>query len=317
MPIEDEEALRQLLLRSTSDLHAPAELGAEIATRHRRRATRHRALGIAATGVAAGTAFGVIASGAAGPSHRPAGAGPAIRLTAAQVTLNHLSAEAADSSAPPAGRYVVLTEKQDGGVDRTSVIDSQTGDVWTFQQGPGVPAELPVARHDSPTLAQYNAIPTSPAALRAYLIQQFRQEQQLVADQVKQQMAAAKKAGKPLAGKAVISQPKLSEDDIVFDQATNMLWSPLAGPDLRAALFKLLEATPGVVVNSSATDLDQRRAIEISRVDGLGETIAAFEDPASSAVLETSFAGPTGNGYDLYLSVTSTNAAPTVSPYGS
>jgi hypothetical protein len=66
MPMLDEEALRQLLRRSTSDLHAPAGLGAEIATRHRRRTTRQRALGVAATGVAAGSALGVIISGAAG-----------------------------------------------------------------------------------------------------------------------------------------------------------------------------------------------------------------------------------------------------------
>ena len=36
-----------------------------------------------------------------------------------------------------------------------------------------------------------------------------------------------------------------SGDDKVFEQATGMLWNPLAGPPLRPALFRVLATTPG------------------------------------------------------------------------
>jgi hypothetical protein len=75
----------------------------------------------------------------------------AIRLTAAQHALYKLSSAAA-GTARPGGRYVILAERQDN-YERTSVVDSLTGDVWTYQRGAGVPSELPVARHDSPTAA--------------------------------------------------------------------------------------------------------------------------------------------------------------------
>ncbi len=317
----DEQDLRTLMHNSTRDLHAPAGVGAQIASRHRRRTARRRALGVAMTGAAAGTAFGVIASGAAGtqPTRGHTG-GSVIRLTAAQQTLSRLSSVAAGSAALT-GRYVVMTETQDGNIRRTSVLDSQTGDLWTFQHGPGVPAELPVARHDSPTTAQFAAMPTDPVALRALLIEQFGQQQKQASAALRQQ---AGKAGAPQQKMIVKTAPKITDDDIVFGQATDMLWNPLVGPGLRSALFKVLEDTPGVVVNSSARDADGRAAIEISRVDSYGEQVAVFEDPATATVLEASFsatsesiANKTGwNGSDLYLTVTSTNTAPTARQYG-
>src|SRR6185437_13437261 len=91
-----------------------------------------------------------------------------IRLTAAQTALYKLSKAAAQAPSRPGGRYVIMTEKQDT-YARTSVLDSLTGDVWTYQQGAGVPSELPVARHDSPTAAQFDAMPTDTATLRARL----------------------------------------------------------------------------------------------------------------------------------------------------
>jgi hypothetical protein len=324
MPSLDEQDLRDLMRNSTRDLHAPAGVGAQIVTRHRRRTARRRVLGVAMTGAAAGTAFGVIASGAVGP-HATRGhtGGAVIRLTAAQQTLSRLSSVAA-GSATPAGRYVVMKETQDGNIQRTSVLDSQTGDVWTFQQGPGVPSELPVARHDSPTTAQFAAMPTDPVALRALLIQQFQQQQKQANATLRQE---ARKAGVRDGQKKLIikTAPKITDDDIVFDQATDMLWNPLVGPGLRSALFKVLENTPGVVVNSSARDADGRAAIEISRVDSYGEQVAVYENAATATVLEASFsatsestANKTGwNGSDLYLSVTSTDTAPTASQYGS
>ncbi len=323
MPMLDEQVLRELMHRSTGDLHAPDAVTARVVSRHRRRTVRRRALGAAMTAAAAGTTCGVIAAGAVGTQAaargRTAAFAPAIRLTAAQQTLSHLSSVAADS-APLTGRYVVLKETQDGNVARTSVIDSQTGDIWTFQRGPGVPSELPVARHDSPTEAEFNAMPTDPAALRALLIRQFQQQQQQANATMRQQ---ALKAG---AGKRVVAAPaaKITDDDIVFDQATDILWNPLVGPTLRSALFKVLENTPGVVVNSGALDAAGRAAVEISRVDSYGEQIADYENPATATVLEASFtstsestANKTGwNGSDLYLSISGTNTAPTAGQYG-
>ncbi len=266
------------------------------------------------TGAAAGTAFGVIASGTAGPANARI---PAIRLTAAQQTLSHLSSVAA-AATRPAGRYAVLKETQDGNVSRTSVIDSKTGDVWTFQHGPGVTSELPLDRHGSLTEAQFNAMTTNPAALRSLLIHQYqRQQKQAIADLRAQARAAGKQVG------TIVTAPNITDDDIVFDQATDMLWNPLVSPALRSALFKVLENTPGVVVNAAATDADGRPAIEISRVDSYGEQIADYENPATAAVLEASFtstakstANKSGwNGSDLYLSITSTNTPPTDNQY--
>src|SRR6185437_9848338 len=90
------------------------------------------------------------------PCSPPSASGPTTtRLTAAQTALYKLSKAAAKAPARPGGRYVIMTEKQDT-YARTSVLDSLTGDVWTYQQGAEVPSELPVARHDSPTAAQFD-----------------------------------------------------------------------------------------------------------------------------------------------------------------
>jgi hypothetical protein len=316
----DEQLIGDLMRRSTGDLHASAALAGQVTARQRRRTTRHRITGLVATGAAAGTAFGVIAAtggtAATGGVRTTPGAG--IRLTAAQQTLSHLSSVAATAS-PLTGRYVVMTATQDGNVDRTTVIDQQTGDIWTYQKGAGLQPVLPVARHDSPTSAQFAAMPTDPAALRTLLISQFWQQQRQADSFFERQ---ARKAGKAIPKPKVAS--KITGDDIVFDQATDMLWNPLVGPDLRSALFKVLEDTPGVVVDSSATDPHGRPAIEISRVDSYGEKTAVFENPSTAAMLADTFTstsqsqanGSGWSGSDVYLSVTSTNTAPTASQYG-
>jgi len=325
MPSLDEQTISELMRRSTGDLHAPPALAAHVATRQRRRTTRRRVTGLVVTGAAAGTAFGVIAAGAAGPAglrthgHGTASAG--IRLTAAQQTLSHLSSVAATAS-PLTGRYAVMTEVQGGNLRRTTVIDSQTGDIWTFQSGPGAPSQLPVARNASPTAADFAALPTDPAALRTLLIQQYNQQQQRLDKLIRQQARQAAKAGKPYPVPKAPS--KITDDDIVFDQAIDMLWNPLVGPELRAALFKVLENTSDVVVDSSATDARGRPAVEISRVDSYGEKAAAYEDPATATMLEDSWTptseavanGSAWAGSDVYLSITSTNTAPTASQYG-
>jgi len=201
-----------------------------------------------------------------------------------------------------------MAEKQDN-YARTSVLDSVTGDVWTYQRGAGVPSELPVARHDSPTAAQFGAMPTDTAALRTLLLKQAKEQQ---AQAIAEQRRDLARAGK----KAVIHQPRLTDEDFVFEQATTLLWHPLAGPELRSALYKVLAATPGVRVDSHARDDLGRPAVEISRTaTATGIEDQTFENPETGAVLETAFVYQDGTkGTDLYLSVTSRNTVP-ANPY--
>ena len=138
MPGIDEDILRELMHRGTDDLHASPHITAGVVRRQRRRRLRNRALSVAATGAAAGTVFAVVASASGGPPRpdatRPATT-PALKLTAAQTALYQLSSAAA-GMARPKGRFVVMAEKQDN-YARTSVLDSRTGDVWTYQRGAG------------------------------------------------------------------------------------------------------------------------------------------------------------------------------------
>lgn len=252
---------------------------------------------------------------------------PAIKLTAVQV-LNQLSVAAANAP-QPTGRYIALTEIRQGPditypkdfkselndkkmpaflrarlqqlvkeygyparlvtTDRTSVIDSLTGDTWTYQHGSNVPSELPVAAHGSPTRAEFAAWPTNPAALRALLL---RQGEQSVAQ------------GEQVQGE--------TPDDLVFQEATNWLWNPLLSPALRAAMYKVLAATSGVAVKTGTTDKTGRSAIEISRYDSVaGEESETFESPSTGAVLEQAFSDV---GTDVYAAVTGYATLP-ANPY--
>ena len=313
MPGIDEDIVRELMHRCTDDLHTSPHITAGVIRRQRRRRLRNRALSVAATGAAAGTVFTVVVSASGGaprPDTSPPSATPALKLTASQTVLYKLSSAAA-STARLKGRYVVMAERQDN-YDRTSVLDSLTGDVWTYQHGAGVPSELPVARHDSPTAAQFDSMPTDTAALRALLLKQAKEQQaQAIAWQQKELKAHGKKG-------AVIHQPQLTDDDFVFEQATTLLWNPLVGPDLRSALYKVLAATPGVRVDSHARDELGRPAVEISRTaTATGIEDQTFENSQTGAVLETAFVYPDGTkGTDLYLSVTSRDSVPP-NPYQS
>ena len=316
MPGIDEDIMRELMHRCTDDLHASPHVAAAIVRRQRHRRLRNRALGVAVAGAAAGTAFAVVAASPGSTAGRGTGAATAsgpttIRLTAAQTALYKLSKAAAKAAARPGGRYVIMTEKQDT-YARTSVLDSLTGDVWTYQQGAGVPSELPVARHDSPTAAQFDAMPTDTATLRARLLAQAKQEQaKAIAWQEKEMKAHGKKG-------TLASQPKLTDDDFVFEEATTMLWNPLVGSQLRSALYKVLADTPGVRVDSHARDDLGRPAVEISRTaTATGIEDQTFENPKTGAVLETAFIQKDGTkGTDLYLSVTSRDTVPP-NPYQS
>ena len=168
---------------------------------------------------------------------------------------------------------------------RISVIDSLTGNTWTYQQGSGAPGELPEAKHGSPAKAQFAAWPTSVPALRALLLAQADQQ---VADHVQ--------------------STGQTSDDLVFEQASNWLWNPLISPGLRSALYKVLADTPGVVVKTGTTDHVGRPAIEISRYNSAAkDDLATFENPSTGAVLESLY---DGNSSDVYQSITSSASLP-------
>ena len=321
MPDIDEDVLRELMRRSTDDVHAPSAVTAGIISHHRRRRTRARVLGVASAGAAAGLVAGVTVanSGNAHSGGNAAPALPAIRLTAAQHVLYKLSKEAA-STPRQTGRYVALREEQTNNGDGVmqssevvSVIDARTGAGVTYQDwakvpgAPKPPTKLTEPAGSSPTQAQYDAMPTSTAALRAFLLAQAEKQQA--------QIAKPGSAGKHI---------QITSDDLVFQQATNLLWSPLLSPALRAAVYKVLAATPGVVVKQGVTDSDGRPAIEISRADTTDTAVyATFENPSTGATLETLVTVPYkgaaqgGGGYyrDMYQTVTYSSAIPP-NPYG-
>ncbi len=333
MPALDEDILSDLMHRATTDLHAQPAVAAGIAAHRRRTTFRIRALGVSAAGVAAATAIGLAATaatsgGTAGTAHRPV-ALPKLKLTAAQRELNHLSLTAAMTRADGlGGRYVVMAELQ-GKDKRTTIIDGKTGDVWTFQSGAGIPDTLPVYRHGSPTEAEVAAYPTDLAGLRALLARQARHD---LAVGIKDELAAIKIKDpgnyRQVKRTMLASVPKETRNDLVFSQAAYLLWNPLVTPTLRSALFKVLAATPGVVVSTQARDNIGRPAVEISRFDKAANyTQAIFESPDASRVLETDSihpATPAKDGlpadaaYDLpdtYLSITRTDTRPAKDPY--
>jgi hypothetical protein len=322
MPVTDEDILRDLMGRATGDLHAAPAVTARVLARQRQHRWRNRAVATVVTGAAAGAVAGVVVSGQGGTAGPQAQATPA-HLTAAQHVLYQLS-DAAAAAPAPSGRYVTLTESQSEGVKRTSVLDAQTGDVYTYQRGPGVPAELPVARHDSPTVAEFGRWPTDPAKLRAFLLAQAKQEDATAQKEIQQQLSKlpAKLREKKATAAAGV-EPGITDDDLVFEQATDTLWNPLVSPALRSALYKVLAGTSGVVVRTHTHDMTGRPATEISRVDNpQGETTSTFENPATGTVLESLFVTPANQAkqitgstdYDLYQSITSSNTQPS-SPY--
>jgi hypothetical protein len=330
MPEHDEDALRNLMIRGTEDLSLRRDAAQQAIKWQRHRRARVGVASVAGTAAVAGLAAGFLVPDLAGSpassqasamhspasshspashSHSQARARTTIRLTAVQRALFSLSAAAA-ATPRPVGRYVVLTErattitpnggsspptKEIGG--ETNVIDTLTGAVVEYQDitvtngegTPTPPSELRGAPGTAPTRATLDAMPTATAALRAALLAQARKQEQ---------------------------QPGETADDLVFEQATNLLWQPHVGPALRSALYKVLAATPGVVVRTGATDSSGRPATEISRIDvAIGQTSETFEDPRTGATLESAWIGPWGvSAEDLYQSIRYTSAIP-ADPY--
>jgi hypothetical protein len=343
MPVTDEDIVRDLLHRYTDHRQPPESIATQVAARQLR-LHRRRVASLTAAGAALATAAGVIAVVPGHASRAPGITRPAtstpikttkqppLTLTAEQRKLYKLSSVAA-SQPPGQGRYaVMMTAGTD--IKDTSVIDSLTGDMWSYQQGTdGTPSGTgPVTKHYSPTAAQFAAMPTDPTALPAALIAQWD---------------AQNKPG-PNPNNFPTEPIPFNDNDRVFQQATFLLWNPLVGPDLRSALYKVLATVPGVKVDSSARDGDGRRAVEISRTDATGLpagtsgpsayahfrsdgiTYATYEDPATGALLETAITYPPEsiatpqdpNGsptplveVTLYLSITWASTVPP-NPYG-
>ena len=333
--------MRELMIQSTADLFARSAPTAEALRRRRQRQLRTRVLGVTGIAAAAGLAVGTIAipsgaqpaarpgiaAGPAGPAG-PAGTTHAAQLTVAQQTLYGLSTAAA-ATQRPAGRYVVLAEKsvdnETGGAGsetgpKTSVIDTVTGGGVTYQDitvsgsngNPQPPAVLNAPSGSSPTTAQLDAMPTSTAGLRAFLLSQAKQQLNQAYAEMAQQ---AKKAGKKIAT-PIPKGPQPTDNDLVFEQAANLLWEPHLSSALRAAVYKVLADTPGVQVKSGVTDSAGRPAVEISRVASFSkENVETFENPRTGATLESAWLEPTGEFLeDLYLSISYTNQIP-ASPY--
>jgi len=320
MPDVERDVLRELMVRSTEDLFAPPAATAQALRRQRQHRTRARVLGVtgiaAAAGLAAGT-FTTVSGSGAHPA--PAPVHSMAQLTVAQKTLYGLSSTAAVTQRPP-GRYVILrersTDSQPGGKGTetgpsASVINTVTGFSITYQDltgsgstsDPWPPGVLDAPPNSLLTLAQLDAMPTSPAALRAFLLAQ-----------AKQLLAQARAAVQALAkdkAKDIPQIPYLTDDDLVFDQAANLLWDPRLSPALRAAVYQVLADTPGVRVKTGVTDSAGRPAVEISRVSTQGENVETFENPKTGATLESAWAAR-GGGFveDLYRSITYTNDVP-------
>jgi hypothetical protein len=294
MPGTDEDIIRDLLHRYTDHIQPAASIATAVTARQRGR-DRRRVMSLAAAGAAVGTAAGVIAV-VPGHSRAPGSStAPVIRLTADQRELYHLSSAAGRQPRDLGqGRYVVMsTEGSD--VKDTTVIDSRTGNMWSYQQGSdGYPSTGRVfTRRYSPTAEQFAAMPTEPAALRAALIRQWHSEVKAPPTPVRRTK-----------GPTVVPIPiTVSDNDIVFQQASSMLWNPLVSPALRSALYKLLAAVPGVTVNRSAHDSLGGPAVEVSRTDtsGLprgksdGITYATYESPTTGRVLESTITYPPGS----------------------
>jgi hypothetical protein len=323
----DDDVMSQLMIQSTADLFAGPAATAEALRRQRQRRLRTRVLGVTGVAAAAGLAVGTLAipsgpAGSAGTTH-------IAQLTAAQQTLYGLSAAAA-SFDRPAGRYVVMTEKSidiangSGNDDevgpKTDVIDTLTGGGVTYQDikvtgangDPQPPAVLQAAKGTSPTTRQLDAMPTSPAELRAFLLAQAKQQlTQAYAWEAQQ----AKKAGKKIPAK-LPTGPTPTDNDLVFEQAAGLLWEPNLSPALRAALYKVLADTPGVQVKTGARDSSGRAAVEISRTDQVAKAkVETFENPKTGATLESAWIEPSGELLeDLYLSISYTNHIP-ANPY--
>jgi hypothetical protein len=283
-------------------VHPPASVTAAVVARQHHRDRRRLTLTLAAAGAALGTAAGVVA---VVPRHVPTsptvpnsptaadGTRQAITLTADQKVLYQLSSAAARQP-DDQGRYAVMSTKG-ADIKDTSVIDTRTGNMWSYQAGTdGSPSGKSFTRDYSPTEAQFAAMPTDPAALRAVLVTQWDNANKPVPNPLWRKVK-----GRPTPVPLPLT---VSANDKVFQQASDILWNPLVGPALRSALYRVLAMVPGVRVATTHDSLG-RPAVELSRVDssGLpggksdGDVYATYESSDTGAVLESTVSYPPGS----------------------
>jgi hypothetical protein len=319
-----EDRLLAAILDDFDNLTASTRTDAAASLGHRRRAGQARPISRAATLalVAGAAASAVGVAGVAGlTSQTPNGVTPGAAGTTpthAQLTLYKLASASATASAS-LGRYVVLAETdtesdESGQSQRTTVVDTQTGASTTYQQpypGSDAPSTLTESPDPTSTEAWYAALPTNPAALRSQLLTIAKQQ---AAESFNEMQQQAEKVGR-----VIPPEPALSDDDYVYEEADDLLWSPLVQPSLRSALYKVLAGTSGVRVNPDATDPAGRPAIAMTRQDdGVPSSATTYEDPVSGAVLAQVWTIESDDESisAVYQPVTSTDTMP-ANPYGS
>jgi hypothetical protein len=322
MPTVDEDILRDLMHRSTEDVHARREVASSIVAHHRR--THRRVVaGTAVTGALAVAAASTALFAASPITTAPGSSGHSLSTAKHGTSLLYQLASASAAVPALSGRYVVLSETDTetglaGESKRTTVEDVQTGASTTYQAAFPVDGVAPSSSytsepsvltdgvgHSSTTAAFYAGLPTDPTALRAQLLG-LAEEQEAAAD-------AAQRA-KP---NAVVTEPTLTADDNVYQEADEMLWSPVVGPSLRSALYKVLATTPGVTVVNNATDPSGRPAIKMQRTyTGVAATDITYEDPATGAVLAQVWSNPGDVITAVYQPITSSDTIPP-DPYSS
>lgn len=310
----DDEDLRALFAAATSDLRAPeVRLRSRLtvvpghggSTPARRRWPRPLfPAGVVIAGLAAACAVLVLGFGFGfgftGAGAGRAGGRPSSPAGVAGSAVLHRLAASVRALPTPTGRYAVQIEQQSEGSSsylKATIIDSRTGDTWTYQRGPDVPSALPMAPGFSLTEAQLQSSdPTNPARLRSALVAEAS------------------------AGNTHPVAPE-TPNDLAVIQAINTLWNPLVQPTLRAALVSVIASSPGVTTDAHAVDAIGRKSVEISYDDaGLGVRLSVYLDPSTGAVLESSeqpykkTADQGLAGRDVYLSQYWTDASPTIDP---
>ncbi len=326
MPATDEDIVRDLLHRYTDHVRPPASIAAEVAACQRRQDRRRRVVSVAAAGAAIGTAAGLVAVARAfvARSRRAAACDQADSRPARALPPQFRRGRAAAGPGPLRGaehgrrrREGHLGHQQP---QREHVVLSAGQRRLTVRQ-----ELLPALLTDVRPVRGHADQPCRPARRSHRAVEP--------ADQAGPRPVRS-------GGPTPVPLPlTVSDNDKVFQQASDLLWNPLVGPALRAALYKVLAAVPGVTVTTSAHDSIGRPAVEISRADtsGLpggkpdGISYATYESPATGAVLESTVTYPPGSDIvtsqdphgtrtvvdvTVYLTLTWASAIP-ADPYGS
>jgi hypothetical protein len=345
-----EDRLLAQILDDYDELATP-DLPAGPTAEPRRRRSRARWAAPAFAAAAAAVVVAVVAvldSGGASSStmHPVVAHHPAVRIAVAprharhgqaahhgpHAVLYRLASESR-AEAAPTGRYVVFSEidsesDEPGQSKRTSVDDSQTGASVTYQvphAGSQAPSKLTEGPDPQSTAAYYASLPTDPTVLRAQLLTiAKRQQAQAQAFFARQAKEAAKEQGLTPAQfqakyRAKSPEPQVSDDDLVYETADDMLWSPLVSPQLRSSLYQVLAASSGFSVDQNATDPSGRAAVAMTHttsVSGTPETDVTYENPQTGAVLAQTWKTGATTITAVYQPVTSSNSMP-ADPYSS